>query len=153
MTDPHNLIQRLADALHQQTCLYDGYENSLVSEARAYLAQPEPAAGPTDEELDALANQAWIRKEILEEYGSIENAFDCCAFVRAVLARYGHQPPQPIPLSERLPGPEDCDGMGRCWWIEFDQQWFAAWVCDSVPPRRATHWLPAHALPLPDVKP
>ena len=99
------------------------------------LAIPGPAAGPTDEEIIAF----W----------SEHCAGDGDAGILR-LARYCHQPPQPIPLSERLPGAEDCDDIGRCWWISFDQQWFAAWVCDSVRPQRATHWLPHHALPLPE---
>jgi hypothetical protein len=24
----------------------------------------------------------------------------------------------PVPVSERLPGPEDCDDQGRCWWLD-----------------------------------
>lgn len=58
----------------------------------------------------------------------------------------------PVPVAERSPEPEDCDGEGRCWWWnpptylagtgwwEFEPY---EWIED------ATHWLPAHALPLP----
>lgn len=68
---------------------------------------------------------------------------------------------RPIPVSERLPGPEDCGisagGYFRCscwcwnppsslggigWWSIEPLEW-----CEG-----ATHWLPAHALPLPEVE-
>jgi hypothetical protein len=34
---------------------------------------------------------------------------------RAALARWGSPSIEPVPVSERLPGPEDCDADGRCW--------------------------------------
>jgi len=66
-------------------------------------------------------------------------------------------PLQPVPISERLPGPEDCAfnvgaTVGSCWcwnppscdgstgWWSFEPLEYA---------EDATHWLPAHALPLP----
>lgn len=59
--------------------------------------------------------------------------------------------PQPVPVSERLPGPGDCDAEGFCWW------WCSPaerWLRIGIPqPDQAsqvhTHWLPAHDLPLP----
>jgi hypothetical protein len=65
---------------------------------------------------------------------------------------------EPIAVSKRLPGPEDCQfkpgaTIGYCWW------WYPPtntlgtggwsfepweWVDD------ATHWLPAHSLPIPE---
>ena len=65
--------------------------------------------------------------------------------------------PAPVPVSERLPGPDDCDAEGRCWW------WvpacppnsaFGDWQLHllseaSYTAADATHWLPAIALPLP----
>ena len=72
---------------------------------------------------------------------------------RAVLARWGHQPappaqrhPQPVPVSERLPGPEDCDGEGLCWvW----NRTAYTWGVFRLDPTVHSHWLPANALPLP----
>ena len=67
--------------------------------------------------------------------------------------------PVPVPVSERLPGPEDCDAEGRCWAgtnasvdtsgdrdIDLPPSWELREVCaqDDV-------WLPANALPLPEV--
>ena len=57
--------------------------------------------------------------------------------------------PVPVPVDERLPGPEDCDKEGYCWrwntiagsWARqpISRRWYAF----------ESHWLPAHALPLP----
>lgn len=56
------------------------------------------------------------------------------------------QRPEPVPVSERLPGPEDCDGEGRCW--AFSQR--IGWLRAEDPIGSVfTHWLPATALPLP----
>ena len=59
--------------------------------------------------------------------------------------------PTPVPVSERLPGPEDCTAQGWCWVL---YQGFATWTLE--PPLGQdgkhtgyTHWLPANALPLP----
>lgn len=81
---------------------------------------------------------------------------------RAVLARWGRPTPQPVPVAERLPGPEDCDEKGRCWWWHpshpesgYSEGWMLrprAWGagCYDFDDRLMhTHWLPAHALPLP----
>lgn len=58
--------------------------------ARALLAQPDPE-GPTDEEL-------WALYQGPGTFSSVE-------YARAVLARWGHPAPQPVPVSERLPEP------------------------------------------------
>ena len=70
-------------------------------------------------------------------------------------------PPQPVPVSERLPGPGDCTtnprtGEGQwCWgWVQHDPIPYSGrwrmirreWLVDEV-----KAWLPAHALPLPEV--
>ena len=74
-------------------------------------------------------------------------------FARAVLERWGtaEPQPQPIPVSERLPEAGDCTAQGWCWVL---YQGFATWTLE--PPLGQdgkhtgyTHWLPAHALPLP----
>lgn len=65
--------------------------------------------------------------------------------------------PEPVPVSERLPGPEDCDADGRCWWWypEVPGKTYGYWSHedDAVPDRaldeQPSHWLPAHALPVP----
>ena len=90
---------------------------------------------------------------------------------RAVLAKWGHPTPQPVAVSERLPGPEDCDEQGRCWLLTVEDeypQWrlhsiegaqpggAMIWVpVDSSPGVMVdcfytSHWLPANALPTPE---
>jgi hypothetical protein len=77
---------------------------------------------------------------------------------RAALARWGHPTPTPIPVSERLPEPEDCDAEGFCWWFSAADPTVstfgvaACWVLRKHEPEDddwRTHWLPATALPLP----
>jgi len=65
---------------------------------------------------------------------------------RAALAQ--PEPQGPVPVTERLPGPEDCDVDGRCWWWDDDED---AWVLHTRPIRLQPwiHWLPHHALPVP----
>jgi hypothetical protein len=73
----------------------------VLKKARAALAaQPEPAE-LTDEDLYDLAE--------------VFNGEPVAAMRRA-LEIWGTPAIQPVPVSERLPGPEDCDEEGRCWW-------------------------------------
>lgn len=82
MTNPRDLIQRLADAIDSNIPHERLKQSSLMVEVDAYLAQPEPE-WPTDEELWYLYDEkggdpgdcAWVRD-----------------YARAVLARYGHHP-------------------------------------------------------------
>jgi hypothetical protein len=67
------------------------------------------------------------------------------AFARAILARFGGHH-APVPVSERLPGPEDCLDEGWAWFFSPRVGWRQAVL--PVSPA-FTHWLPAHALPLP----
>jgi hypothetical protein len=64
---------------------------------------------------------------------------------------------EPVPVSERLPGPEDCDAEERCWWLTlavieggrggYSTFWELTTFKAAV--RCASHWLPHHALPAP----
>lgn len=55
--------------------------------------------------------------------------------------------PQPVPVSERLPGDQ------LCWWYEPDEDdgYGGMWILLRIRggTTRYSHWLPAHALPLP----
>jgi hypothetical protein len=81
------------------------------------------------------------------------------AEARALLAQPEPQGPtgrpaiEPVPVSERLPGPEDCDAEGLCWWWEPDCEQPEAW-CIGLPEycSSSTHWLPHWALPVPVVE-
>jgi hypothetical protein len=129
---------------------------------RAVLNRPQ-APEPTIEELAAM----W-----LEQYGNVSGSptMNFSEFVdaaRAVLARWGRPTLTPIPVSERLPGPEDCapwpgEPKATPWaWAAkcVDNEW--EWVqlsmlglgSDALARIIAgggwTHWLPFNALPLP----
>lgn len=131
-----------------------------IDRACAALAEPEPE-GPTDEKIMELMPQqmrddlaaaaramarfdpdnikaASVFRIILNRH-SVDHA-------RAVLARWGRPAPQPVPVSERLPGPGDCDAEGECYW--FNPKGSGAWYQNTYQ-GNYTHWLPAHALPQP----
>jgi hypothetical protein len=60
----------------------------------------------------------------------------------------------PVPVGERLPGEEDCDAKGRCWWWapkdpECPLTGHDSWALYSGACIEDTHWLPHWALPLP----
>ena len=129
----------------------------------AALVQPEPVA-PTDEEIEEAAKliHASMRFAVPDnhytrdwvERGNSLMQDEARRTARAALTRYARPTIQPVSVSERLPGPEDCDGDGRCWWFmpEDDEQ-PSNWC---QPPAREirfygnTHWLPYHALPTPE---
>ena len=110
--------------------------------ARAALAQPE-SQGPTDEDLRALWRLGWQSKD--PEDGAV-------LFAKEVLGRWGRPAIEPVPVAERLPGPEDCDAEGRCyawdgyWWLVRSA---ALEEDDTGAGDGYTHWLPHNALPVP----
>ena len=71
---------------------------------------------------------------------------------RAVLAGWGRPAVEPVPVSERLPRPEDCDDQGRCWWLDRPMRYAPAWVLKR-PGGGLLHpfiaWAPHWALPVP----
>jgi hypothetical protein len=106
--------------------------HALIDRARAALAQAEPQ-GPTHGLLGwcLFDPDGRLRPEALE-----------------VLAACRLMPPTPVPVAERLPGPEDCDGEGRCWWWDKDE---LSWTKGSPKYCAGSYgpWLPHHALPVP----
>jgi hypothetical protein len=67
-------------------------------------------------------------------------------YIATQAARWGNPTPQPVPVSERLPGPKDCLDEGWAWF--FNQR--IGWRQEVLPVNAGyTHWLPAHALPTP----
>ena len=149
MTD-RELIQRLLflaqTAVDQALDLnYDDPEDYFIyrelRELKAdALAQHGPQ-GPSDQELLRIYRVATPCYQV-EEY---KRELD---FARAVLARWGRPAIGPVPVSERLPGPEDCDEFGYCWWLESGG---AEWSMDSFV-CNYSHWLPHWALPVPGVE-
>ncbi len=131
-------------------------DDAPFERARAALAQPEPQ-GATDEELDE--ETATLIPWLLEEAVQAANSEAPYAAGQLTLAAQllGERRPaiEPIPVSERLPGPDDCDesgltcnGGGWCWWFEQSSQ---MWVADFYS-SHYTHWLPHHALPVPQLE-
>ena len=116
----------------------------LADRARALLDQPV-AEGPSDEEIEEWADDCPDAplEEMDPEVHGWRRCFTAKEFsetIRAAIARWGHPTPQPVAVSERLPGPEDCDAEERCWLMA------PRWI---LPASELTHWLPANALPLP----
>ena len=125
------------------------------------LAQPEPV-GVTDYQAEDLADALGF----MDGYAEHEDGFYVCAsnlgpLARAVLARWGRPTITPIPVSERLPGAEDCWPDGRCWVlsaaftddtdygpVDYNNGWE---LCHCTAGDYC--WLPAHALPLPTPEP
>ncbi|MEN9859961.1 MAG: hypothetical protein RLZZ515_443 [Cyanobacteriota bacterium] len=135
--------------------------DALMKQRLAALeAQPEPV-GPTDEELEAIAIAAEMQSMVKQGglTASTPNGIHAqlqerrLAGLRAIAARWGRPAIEPIPVSERLPGPEDCDAEGRCWRFtpETDDH-LPVWVLDYAEEERdrpPTHWLPHWALSAP----
>jgi hypothetical protein len=173
MTDYKKLCADLV-AWAEKTSAHYYSEPGVLIQARAALAEPEPE-WPTDEEIMEVMPQQ-MRDDLAAAARALagfdpDNIKAASVFriilnrhfvdhSRAVLARWGNHPAlQPISVSERLPGPEDCDREGNVWaWRRFDPEngidngdfWCLAsceWLGDED--SGFTHWLPAHALPGP----
>jgi hypothetical protein len=170
-TDFRALCAELADALNGHTSLYEGHESELVARARTTLAQPEPeGVGPSDEEWDEL--RAHFERILCDARSSggpvVGNIALADHLINAVYARFGRPAIEPVPVSERLPGPEDCfsDQHGqrsyKCWAQQYHtdnddkplRTVSEAW--DLVDYRLLARcrrwyyaWLPHHALPVP----
>jgi hypothetical protein len=110
----------------------------VMATTAAALAQPEPE-GLTDEEIRSLRR---------EHQWPIVDAL-LFPIARAIQRRSARLTIQPVSVAERLPGPEDCDEEGWCWWIEYDG---FAWELDDFD-TKYSHWLPHHALPIPGPTP
>ena len=118
-------------------------EDRLIR-ARAALAAPEQGPTLDDAELRiayAIGAKTRWREGFPEAWGltDMERAAHIAGLhsvLAAVLARWGRPVVEPVPVSERLPRPEDCDDQGRCWWL-------------ARLPFPFTHWVPHWALPVP----
>jgi hypothetical protein len=134
------LVERVADAIAAQATSA-GIVNDRAASA---LAKPEPVA-PTDEALKAAYWEAFKNSAAC---GAEESWL---AGLRSV-ASYGTPTIQPVPVSERLPGPEDCEA-GECWaWDTAAESWNRTHyaLCNHF--THFTHWLPHHALPTPEAQ-
>lgn len=129
------------------------------------LAQPEPE-GPSERIASiatAIQECAFGWEPTARLIGNVcaEDVADLCT---AVLARWGRPALRPVPVSERLPGPEDCGPKGSghvgcCWQWEPDingHEPLGSWNLqhrDWASDGDVTHWISHHALPVPEVTP
>ena len=164
MTDFRALCGELMDALanFDDSQLY--HESpALIARARAALAEGA-GVGPTDEELTDQEIEEWADaatevplEEMDPEVHGWRRCFsshEFCETIRAAIARYGTTHPRPIPVAERMPTAADCDAKGRCWWYDPDSTAsFANWTLAPVYIATDEYfwWLPAAAIPLPEV--
>jgi len=138
------------------------------------LQPQQEGVKPTDADLDALERKHWKLDSVVEyepgqgcrEVLERQETFDHRAFARTVLTRYGRPALQPIAVSERLPGPEDCtpwsddpDAQPWCWaakdvyggweWTKLSMDHFHSNLGRIISGQGYTHWAPWWALPLP----
>jgi hypothetical protein len=143
--------------------------NQLSSAAAALdvaLAQPAPQ-GPTDEELLDWASYYGIdyvdahRPSELDVEKAPVRSDELCIFARTILQCWSGPAIKPVPVAERLPGPEDCIRRADddwCWGQErslLTGQAAARWrlMRVSALTEEAVTWLPHHALPVPTLNP
>jgi len=125
--------------------------------AEAALAQPEPEGLPP--RVGHILRLAEIIREVDGNHDK-----GAAALAEAILSHPGSRwspTIEPVPVAERLPGPEDCDAEGRCWWLTlavadggrggYSTFWELTTFKAAV--RCASHWLPHYALPLPTPTP
>ena len=131
----------------------------VLLRARAALA--DGPAVPEGREPASVTGQPTRRQLMMlaDEMGMASTG-DAALYARAVLARWGNPAAAPVPVSERLPGPKDCDAEGRCWlwerdcgysgckWALVDRTWSLSQSDEDL--SVYTHWLSAHALPVPE---
>lgn len=140
--------------------LFKGSPNNWGRQvARAVLArwghQPAPPA-----DVDVAELVAWLLdKAIQAADASQPTAAGMLTWAAQLIGEHAElRGAQPVPVSERLPGPEDCDDQGRCWWGEpqIEDSHDATWnLCTQDDAQEfltwgtKCGWLPAHALPVP----
>jgi hypothetical protein len=174
MTDTFRAL--CAELVHLNEVEVDDWTRNwadVIKRTKAALAQPEPQE-PTDEELlelmpETMRDEFGYAAKVCSDAtgGQVKpGIFRLCLnhaaleYARAVLARWGRPAIGPVAVSERLPGPEDCDAGGRCWTgsndfidetgdrpVPYPASWELRWILNED-----THWLPHWALPVPGVE-
>jgi hypothetical protein len=154
------LVEQLQRAINDYGFCLEA-SNALMHRALAAV-MAEPVA-PTDEALlrtYGKAKRDHCYEGDLHDWPKKAERAATVAGLRAVLARFGIFANKPVPVSERLPGAEDCDAEGRCWWfVPENEEQPSHWYLDGQPPAREicfygnTHWRPYHALPIPTPAP
>jgi hypothetical protein len=107
------------------------------------LMRPVPVSAPPAEgEVVGLVEGLNLISDGMDAMGHESDSW----FVARAADLLAQRHPTPVPVSKRLPGPEDCDAEGTCW------AWHGtatSWGLFRLDPTVHSHWLPAHALPLP----
>ena len=125
------------------------------------LKEQPVAEGPSDEELWTMYDEM-RREQRGRNHGDWDWVRD---YARTVLAKWGHPTPQPVAVSERLPGPGDVNEDGEVWIIEEgysyalgdtgDYDWEPHRIVlrsiGEFDAKNGRTWLPANALPTPEV--
>jgi hypothetical protein len=135
---------------------YDPEARVALEAAHAALLVPEatPAAPPAPEPGEVVELVAALNDAV---DGAMSMGWETAGFaiLRAVTLLQQQAAPAlvVVPVAERLPEPGDCDVEGRCWWFTppacGPHKIRPCWTFDSEIMEGDTHWLPAHAIPLP----
>jgi hypothetical protein len=144
-TDYRTELQRLVKAYDEHGGRWpDHHEQALhnaVEAARTALAQPEPEGVPP--RVGHILRLAEIIREVDGNHDK-----GAAALAEAILSHPGSRwspAIEPVPVAEGLPGPEDCDAEGICWWYDSPG---GGWYMDALQ-GNYSHWRPQHALPVP----
>ena len=114
---------------------------------RAVLATHSTPQPPADGEVAELVE--WVGKD-RQWLDLRRDVKDRILRIADLLER---QRPQPVAVSERLPGASDCDEQGRCWWgFEGTDDYEPCWTLRKMHgiPFSSTRFIPANALPTPE---
>ena len=138
------LLKGLDENRHPEV-RYPGHLRIAMADARAALNQPEPVGPTLDDVVELCAEHEFMLG--VDGANEEESAKGLLEIARAVLARWGCSAIEPIPVSKRLPGPEDCGPGGICWlWDPIRRVWHLTHFTYLNP---GDFWLPYHALLIP----
>jgi hypothetical protein len=136
-----------------------------IADARAVLARwgravtppaPEPKAAPEVGEVAELV--VWLTMLRDNSTGIATRYDERLARIATLLQQPSEPAPAvvPVAVSERLPGPEDCDEDGFCWMGygykppgENEKDSYAMWMLMPSEESSGKVWAPASAIPLP----
>jgi hypothetical protein len=150
-TDYRAMCAELVDAIFTPNPY--NWEDSLyeaANRARTLLDQPVaevPKPVVDYSRVPEIATEAQIRSAAQYLVKKRNCDGDLIPAIEYAIARWGRPTPQPVAVSERLPGPEDCLDEGWAWFFNKRIGWRQAVL--PVSPGY-THWLPANDLPTPE---
>lgn len=136
------------DRLYGEVVTYHANGQELIAFARAVLdSYGHQPASPAEGEVREL--MTLLRAEASDDEIEDHLLWMTSTNARRAAELLEQHHPAPVPVSERLPGPEDCDAEHYCWrWNTIGRLW-----AKQPMARRwydfESHWLPAYALPLP----